>query len=207
MLRYLGMKFWIRIAVYVIVVTAIVRGPKVFNPVAETLTFDEVSTGAAKSIEVPVVQPEHELRLEAFLTSLDSSTDGRDWRWLHEEWIGLTEQWFTRLFPPHEQTYSRYVMMWVDKREKARQWRLDCRHEFFPEFSDEELFARLDWFQEQDEWREMQAKLRAGEEKAEAQYKLDLQALLGEHHAAFEKLHGIFASEQLGKDAVKDFFL
>lgn len=216
MMRYLGRKFWGRLIIALLAMGVVFQGPRFFRPMAKTLTdltpppaatSDSVRTMAAAPQALSAATTELVRRLDAYYDTLTDDAEGHHWRLLNQEWMALGEQWFARLHPGDLLPYTRYATLWVDKRERVRQWRVDCRRQAFPEFSDDELYARADWFREQEEWREMQAKIRQGESEIEAKYRTDLAELLGPRQAAFERLHALYVGEQLGVEAVTGLFL
>jgi hypothetical protein len=200
----------------VLAMGVISQGPRFFRPMAQTLTeltppaaplTDSVRTAAAAAQAPAEASAELGKRLDAYYETLTDDAEGHRWRALSQEWMALGEQWFARLYPGDQAPYIRYATLWVDKRERVRLWRVDCRRQAFPEFSDDELYARADWFREQEEWREMQAKIRQGEGEIEAKYRTDLAELLGSRLESFERLHALFVGDQLGNEAVAGLFL
>ncbi len=209
MWRYLNPRFWSLLGLFFLTAVVLHRGQDFFRrPAATLVAMDEVSSRAAKA-ETPSAQtgllPGTEARLNAYLDSFIPSADGHDWRFLHQEWLELARQWFERV-APGQGGYERYVLLWLQKREDMRQWRQDCRREFYPDLDDGELEARAEWLREQDEWKEMQEKIRSGIAKLEAAHEASLDGLLGEGRGSFLRLHSLFLVEQLPRDAAPNLF-
>ena len=171
---------------------------------------DEVSLQA--SAPVKTYSPtsglsfEVEQELTTFLDELNTGPAAHDWRFLHQEWFNLTRQWFERLYADPAM-YDGYVRTWLAKRKETKEWRISCRREFFPDLTDRELFDKIDWLREQDEWGEMEAKIHQGLERIEHHYSVGLTELLGENYHAFVNLHGIFMKEHLADRQNALYFL
>lgn len=206
MLQRLGRKFWTRLASFLLLLGVISQGKEFFRPTAEDLTFsDEISTGAAHA---DAIMPDSgltvsvEQRVDQFLTELKSQpSQPEKWHKLNEEWLGFARSWFERVYPGQE-LFNRYTSLWVGKREKIKLWRLNCRNDFFPDMSDEELLMKAEWLQNEEEWQEMQAKINRGLESVESEYQAALKEMLGEHIEEFNKLHGLFVKDFLPKETV-----
>ena len=210
MLRYLGAKFWMRMACLALIAIVLIKGPKLFHGTAQELTFsDSVQTEEAAPVAYSPVSGltyEVELELQKYIEQLSSSPAAHDWKFLHEEWFALSRQWFERLFadPAH---YNRYVQLWLAKRRDAHEWRIGCRLEFFPDMSDRELFDKIDWLRQQDEWTEMQTKIQSGLDRIERDYQAQLVELLGDQKILMNKLQEVFLRDNLPGEGNNSFFI
>lgn len=209
MWQRLGWRLVMRLMVLTLVIGVGMRefsAQKIHAPVT-----DQVSHTLAKEVIYSTATgllPDVERRLDLHLAALDRSLDGGNWRRLHEEWLSLVRQWFARLRPAPEE-YNSYVTAWLDRREKTSQWRTRCRRESYPDYSDDELFAKADWLRGQDEWIEMQRRIQKGLARIDAEYDLALAQRLGEDASAFQKLHQLFLHEEWPRGEIPpvDFFL
>lgn len=211
MLRYLGAKFWMRVLALGFLAFIVMLGPSVFYRPAQHLTFtDEISTRAAAPLvsysPTSGLTFELESSLTTYITELPVSPSAYDWKFLHQEWFMLSRQWFERLYADPA-TYNQYVTLWLAKRNEVHGWRISSRREFFPDLTDRELFDKIDWLRQQDEWNEMQAKIHVGVEKIEHRYNLALQEMLGENFPALIKLHQIFMRDNMSAEESIPYFL
>lgn len=199
----LGRKFWLRMALFVALVSVVVRGQEFFRRPAEILTFsDEISVGAAHAEPVMPdsgLTPAVEKKVEIFFEELRSQPhQPKRWVKLNTEWLNYARGWFDRVYPGEER-FNRYASLWVGKREKSKLWRMNCREEFFPDMDDKELLSKAKWLQDQEEWQEMQAKIDRGLSTVDVEYQQALKELLGTRWNEFEKLHGLFIKDFLPK--------
>lgn len=210
MLRYLGAKFWLRVLCLGAVGVGFLLMPKQQNGIArapaieDTIQLEEaapVSYSPASGLTYQL-----EAQLQTYLDLLSTTPAAHDWKFLHQEWFALTRQWFERIFKDPA-LYERYVQLWLDKRRDSHEWRVSCRREFFPDMGDRELFDKIDWLREQDEWGEMQAKINQGITRIDQSYSAAILELLGENHKSFVKLHDIFMEEHLPSGPASQFFL
>lgn len=210
MLRYLGTKFWMRVILLGLLVATIVMGPRGLKAPAKLTYNDEVSSAAASPRQVysPASGLTYELesKLDNYIEQLTITPAAQDWRHLHQEWFALSKQFFERLYGDPA-VYNKYVELWLAKRQDMQSLRLNSRREFFPDMTDRELFDRIDWLREQDEWNEMQAKIHQGIERIDHDYTVALQELLGHNYAALSKLHEIFMQDNMAAELSVFYFL
>ncbi len=211
-MRYLDTRFWVTCLCFFAVCTALYSGAGFFRAGAEKLTFsDEIQTQAAHADTInpqngltpPVAERlgQHFARLEARDSKkLALAPQGR-------EWLEYARAWFERVYPGEER-YNRYVSLWVGKREKERLWRVKCREEFYPDFTEAELIRKASWLQGQEEWLEMQEKVARGLESIDLEYAGALAELMGDKTKEFHRLHELFLSESaFDERPAMNFFL
>lgn len=209
MFRYLTPKFWMRVGCFTIVAVVMflspdLKRPKNTEPFIDTVQTEEAAPVAYSPASGLTYQLETDLN--QYIAELNSTPAAQDWKFLHEEWFALSRQWFERLFA-EPALYNRYVELWLQKRRDTHEWRISCRREFFPDMNDRELFDKIDWLRQQDEWTEMQTKINNGLARIEASYDSSLKELIGENYQALVGLHGIFMREHLPDGLNGQFFL
>lgn len=206
----LGRKFWLRIGLFVALISVVVRGQEFFRRPAEILTFsDEISVGAAHAEPIlpdSGLTPAVERKVQLFLEELRAQPhQPKRWVRLNVEWLNYARGWFERVYPGEER-FNRYASLWVGKREKIKLWRMNCRDEFFPDMDDNELMTKAEWLKDQEEWQEMQAKIDRGLSTVDIEYETALKGLLGPRWSDFEKLHGLFVRDFLPKSGGADSY-
>lgn len=196
MWHHLGARFWLRVLTLSGLVVFIWQNQH--QRPASTVVADSVSNYAAAAASDISAKTgltfDNELSRDRYLEKLTLTPAGRDWKSLHEEWFGLARQFFDRLYA-EPAMYNRYMKLWLTKREGAQQLRQDARREFFPDLTDRELFDRIDWLREKEEWGEMQAKIQKGLDHVDQQYALGLRDLMGENLESLKKLEVIFLED------------
>lgn len=206
----LGRTFWLRIGLFVALISVVVQGQEFFRGPAEALTFsDEISVGAAHAEPIlpdSGLTPAVERKVQFFLEELRAQPQQpKRWVRLNAEWLNYARGWFERVYPGEER-FNRYASLWVGKREKSKLWRRNCRDEFFPDMDDNELLTKAEWLQDQEEWQEMQAKIDRGLATVDNEYQTALQELLGPHWNDFQKLHRLFVKDYLPKSGGTDSY-
>jgi hypothetical protein len=212
MLQRLGLRFWLTIATFIMVLVVVSKGPQTFRKPAERLTFtDEIQTSHAHA---GVIMPASgmtvavEERVNSFLASMKEQKNSQtDWSKLNNEWLSFARAWFERVYPGEER-FNQYASLWVGKRSKVILWRLKCRNEFFPDLDETELIRKADQLKDQEEWQEMQAKISRGLTTVEEEYSNALNNLLGSRISEFKSFHKLFVQDFLSKKRqTSDFFL
>lgn len=212
MWQRLGLRFWLTIAAFVMVLAIVAKGPQSFKRPAERLTFtDEIQTTHAHA---GVIMPTSgmtvavEERVNNFLASMkEQKTSPTDWSKLNDEWLSFARAWFDRVYPGEER-FNQYASLWVGKRSKIILWRLKCRNEFFPDLDETELIRKAEQLKDQEEWQEMQAKITRGLTTVEEEYSIALNNLLGSRISEFKSFHKLFVQDFLSeKRQTSDFFL
>lgn len=183
------------------------------SKIAHNLTFtpqatDEVSTQVSARLRVMPdtgLSLATEERLKTFMQTL-SRQEIESMGETQNEWLGYAKAWFARVYP-NDTRYNQYVETWLTHREQKAELRENLRQRYFPDYSDRELMLKAEWLQTQEEWSEMNSKIDAGIRELEAQYRTQVELILGDQFPAFTKLHGLFVQDFSEVSAPENFFL